>query len=195
MLTPETLREVFDFDPKTGALFWRFRDAKWFKRESDQRRWNNRYAGEPAFTARHGAGYRQGSVLGEHLLAHRVLWALAYGEWPEHIDHINGHRDDNRLCNLRSVTPAENRRNCRMHVGNKSGVNGVHQRKQDGRFLVNILVNGRTKHIGLFDSLEMATVARKAAERALGYHPNHGLSLSDQSAGGANNPVREVSNV
>ena len=43
--------------------------------------------------------------------AHRVIWALVHGEWPEgQIDHINGVRDDNRLENLRVVTNQDNQK-------------------------------------------------------------------------------------
>lgn len=41
---------------------------------------------------------------------HRIVWEAFNGEIPNdlQIDHINGVRDDNRLVNLRVVTPKEN---------------------------------------------------------------------------------------
>jgi hypothetical protein len=47
------------------------------------------------------------------LLGHRVAWALHYGDdpYPMHIDHINRNRSDNRITNLRLVTPTQNAAN------------------------------------------------------------------------------------
>ena len=44
---------------------------------------------------------------------HRMVWEAFRGPIPEgmQIDHINGVKDDNRLANLRCVTPKENQRN------------------------------------------------------------------------------------
>lgn len=44
------------------------------------------------------------------LSVHRLVWEAFNGPIPEgmQIDHINGVNNDNRLCNLRVVTPKEN---------------------------------------------------------------------------------------
>lgn len=46
-----------------------------------------------------------------HLLAHQLAWYWVYKECVEILDHINRIRDDNRICNLRSVTSLENANN------------------------------------------------------------------------------------
>ena len=46
-----------------------------------------------------------------HLLAHQFAWYWVYKECVEVLDHINRVRDDNRICNLRSVTILENANN------------------------------------------------------------------------------------
>lgn len=41
--------------------------------------------------------------------AHRIAWVLYYGHFPSQlIDHINHNRQDNRICNLRDVSPRDN---------------------------------------------------------------------------------------
>ena len=55
-------------------------------------------------------GYYSVRLNGKNLLIHRLV-AQAFIENPEQkpvVDHINGDRKDNRVCNLRWVTTAEN---------------------------------------------------------------------------------------
>ena len=43
---------------------------------------------------------------------HHAVWAVCKGRWPElQIDHVNGDVTDNRIENLREVTPSENKLN------------------------------------------------------------------------------------
>ena len=58
-------------------------------------------------------GYEYVSIDGKSKIAHRLIWQVFNGEIPEgmEIDHINTDRLDNRLDNLRLVTPSENKRN------------------------------------------------------------------------------------
>ena len=46
-----------------------------------------------------------------YVFMHRAAWALYYGRWPSEIDHLNGIKTDNRLCNLREVSRSENDQN------------------------------------------------------------------------------------
>ena len=61
------------------------------------------------------------------LRLHRVAWVLTYGYLPKQIDHINGDKTDNRLCNLREVTRSENEANkvYRWKYSHKGGLPGV----------------------------------------------------------------------
>lgn len=57
--------------------------------------------------------------------AHRLIWRLAYGHWPESfIDHINGKKSDNRLCNLRLASAAQNSQNASQEK-NRLNATGV----------------------------------------------------------------------
>lgn len=45
------------------------------------------------------------------LFAHQFAWYYMYNETVKIIDHINRIKDDNRICNLRSVTHQQNMNN------------------------------------------------------------------------------------
>lgn len=47
-----------------------------------------------------------------HFCVHRVIYIASGRSIPEgcHIDHINGNKQDNRLCNLQPLTDSENKR-------------------------------------------------------------------------------------
>ena len=58
-------------------------------------------------------GYSYITIYGKQVLKHRVVWEAFMGKIPEgyEIDHINTIRNDNRLENLRLVTPKQNKNN------------------------------------------------------------------------------------
>jgi hypothetical protein len=163
------LRKMLAYDPDTG-------DLTWLARRDVKSSWNTRYAGTPALACVHEDGYRKGRIHRRIVRAHRVAWAMHHGRWPElDLDHINGDRSDNRIANLREVTRAENQRNVRRPSNNKSGVIGVYWSTCRSKWVAEIRdAQGKKKHIGVFDDLSEASSARRDAERAEGYHENHG---------------------
>jgi hypothetical protein len=184
----DLLQRLVDYRPETGEFFWKSRgheDVHQPKDEEHRRAktrehmaavWNTAWAGKPAFThARNG--YRVGSVRRQILYAHRVAWAMHHGAWPPddmEVDHINGDRGDNRIVNLRLVTPAQNSKNKRLQKINTSGYSGVHWVESRQRWEASISDGNRPIHLGSYFSKEEAVIARKAAEKVLGYHPRHG---------------------
>lgn len=61
---------------------------------------------------RHNRGYVVVSLCGVQFLAHRLAWLLMTREWPpEHTDHINRDRSDNRWVNLRLASISQNNAN------------------------------------------------------------------------------------
>jgi hypothetical protein len=161
------LRKRLRYEPETGKLFW-------LDYEGMPQRWLTRWAGKEAFTA-YSNGYLIGGICGVMFLAHRVAYAIHYGEWPDdQIDHINGVRRDNRISNLRVVNHQENLRNANMKRNNTSGITGVVLHKSTGKWLARICVGYRRIHIGYFDTLEEATAARKEAAAKYGFTERHG---------------------
>lgn len=173
-ISPEILRQLLSYDEETGLLHWRVRDASWFKTNARCLSWNKVYAGKCAGTLYKVTGYVGVTVLGIRMLAHRVAYAIMSGTYPEdQIDHINGNRADNRWSNLRPVTAVENRRNMTRLRNANTGVVGVGF--TDNRWVASIRgIDGKAVRIGSYLTLHEAKIARRAAEKVLGYHQNHG---------------------
>lgn len=166
----QDLHKYLVCDPIAGTLTW--------KPRLDDKRWTTRYAGTPALNALKSGGYKAGWLLKKHMAQHRVIFAMCHGYWPDQVDHINGNKSDNRLCNLRDVTHQENQQNQTIASNNNSGVTGVHWYKSRSCWAAKIKINGKNKHLGYFDNLSDAAAARKAAEHSFNYHFNHGKRKS-----------------
>lgn len=81
-----------------------------------------------------------------------------------HIDHINHNTFDNRKCNLRQCTAAENNCNVEKRIDNSSGYPGVSWHKRDMCWEVHIQVHKKQIYLGRFNNFEDAVQARKEAE-------------------------------
>ena len=164
-ITQDKLKELLDYDLNTGLFTWKVARsnrvqaghiAGWKKKME----WNTYYA-----IKLDGVDYFQ----------HRLAWLYMYGEFPPQlIDHINGNGRDNRIVNLRCVTPTENNRNMRRRSNNKSGICGVSFYKRDNKWEARIKADGKYKYLGRFDNKDDAVKARKKAEIEFDYHENHG---------------------
>lgn len=166
------LRQRLRYEPETGKLFW-------LDHEGMSKQWHTKWAGKESFTA-DSYGYRVGNIDNRLFLAHRVAWALHYGEWPiDQIDHINGVKDDNRINNLRAVTNQENQKNSSMAVNNKSGVTGVYWSKISRWWVAQIKVDGKQLYLGKFDTIEEAAAVRKEAATKYGFTERHGTKAEE----------------
>lgn len=90
---------------------------------------------------------------------HRVILRLF--DKALHVDHISHDTLDNRRCNLRSRTVAENCRNQRLAKNNKTGFKGVHFHKSSGKFIASVRVNWKLIRLGTHDTPEAAYEAYK----------------------------------
>lgn len=173
------LLQLLRYEPKTGKLYWRKRPVSWFEDGKQTATWNaniwnGKNAGNEAFVNRLTHGHRYASIGKRKFLAHRVIWKMVHDEDANDIDHINGDPSDNRLENLRNVPHIDNGRNMKRRKNNTSGHNGISWSKQHKKWCASIHIEYRKKHVGLFDNIEDAVAARKAAEAKHGFHENHG---------------------
>jgi len=175
-LEPPTRSEIsvyLDYDPETGVFIWKTRSKLHFVNARAWSTWNARFAGKVA--GNQCAGRYRNICLGYRTFqAHRLAWLIVHGEWPVHIDHINGDKGDNRIANLRSVSNAENRKNQATRKDNTSGVQGVYWDRRNQKWMAKIQVEGKTVNLGRYSSIEEAAIRRTQAEREFGFHSNHG---------------------
>lgn len=174
MISAELANQLLRYCPDTGFLYWRFRPESMFKTQRASRIWNKRWANKRAFTALDHYGYYVGAVFNEYYRAHRLIWLMITGDWPNKIDHINHVRNDNRWDNLRSVTNTDNNRNMSISKRNKSGRTGVYWHKRLKKWFASICVDRNTIHLGWFDTFDAACEMRSIAERNYLFHENHG---------------------
>jgi hypothetical protein len=174
-ITPELCRQLLRYEPETGKFYWNERDRSFFASQRSFASWNTKYAGNEALLQFSSDGYLRGVVMWQTLRAQRVAWAISYGVWPTgDVDHINGVKTDNRICNLRDVPRQVNSQNRRRRQNNSSGFNGVRLMPHNGRWRATIQADGQNVHLGVFETKEDAAAARKSAEARFGYHLNHG---------------------
>uniref|UniRef100_A0AAU7J825 HNH endonuclease n=1 Tax=Xanthomonas phage MK21 TaxID=3148942 RepID=A0AAU7J825_9CAUD len=157
------LRNQIRYDPDTGNFYW-------LKTVYDSV--SNTFHGvvdpeaEPVKANKMSSGYLQIKAGAQKHLAHRLAWVLATGKWPsKHLDHINGARDDNRLCNLRECTEAENAQNLGMYSSNTSGYTGVSWNKRTQRWYAYINVAGKQINLGCYLTPEEAHRAYLEAKK------------------------------
>lgn len=164
------LQALFTYEPSTGVFTWA---------SLPHVRTNVGLIGREA-GALNSRGYRVICVAKRKYFAHRLAWKLVHGSDPQgEIDHINGDRSDNRICNLRVVSRVENGRNLALPTHNRSGSIGVAFRADRRKWMAYIRVNKRNRFLGNFAKKQDAIAARKRAEREFSFHENHGrLSIS-----------------
>jgi hypothetical protein len=146
--------EIFKYDPDSGLL-------------TRIKRQGMRGKVGDVITCLDHAGYVKVKIDTVTYLAHRLIFGMVYCYFPEHIDHINRVRNDNRLVNLRASSPQTNPLNRTVGKDNTSGVNGVTWDKTKMRWLVQIQVNYEHKRLGYYESFEEAKAVRLQAEKQM----------------------------
>lgn len=165
---------LLEYEPASGVLLWRHRPREMFKTDLAFHMWNKRFAGKQAGNVG-PQGYRVVSIHGRSHPCHRIAWIIATGEDADgFIDHIDGDRTNNRSTNLRVVSAAENLLNMSRRSDNRRGTLGVVWLRGKDRWFAYIQRDGKRRHLLITPCVGKALKARKAAERELGFHENHG---------------------
>ena len=152
LMTPEMVRYLFDYCPETGVI----RNRTW--------RSNRAKAGQVAGSI-HQQGYRIIRVAKKHYRGHWIAWAHFYGDWPtDQVDHMNGIRDDNRICNLRACSGAANSQNIVVERRTTDMPQGV-TRLPSGNYSARIKINRKHTHIGVYSTCEAAHDAYLSAKK------------------------------
>ena len=157
MITLEKLKEYIKYDPYTGIFVNKINRGKAKKGAILK----------PDNTCNHK--YGRVSLEGQYYLLHRLAWFYMTGRWPiSTIDHINNISTDNRFCNLREASKAENEYNSKSK-GGSSKYKGVSLYKKTGKWTAQIHINGRKKHLGYFkDEIAAALEYNIAAKKYFG---------------------------
>ncbi len=149
----DLLREMLSYNPESGELRWKVKrtpktnvgdEAGWVSKE----------------------GYTYVMINYTHYAAHRIAWALHYGEdpYPHIVDHKEGVENGNAVSNLRIATDSENALNRRKQSNNTSGHRGVWYEKSRRKWRALLIVRGKRIFLGRYETVEEAIAARLKAE-------------------------------
>ena len=134
----------YTYDAETGLIYSRFK--------------NN-------ITSKYQNGYIQIKIVLNkkihQITGHQFAWYYVNKECVEQLDHINGVRDDNRICNLRSVTNQQNQ-------WNQLNAKGYCWQKNAKKWKSQIKINKKVIYLGLFNTEQEARNAYLAAKEI--YH-------------------------
>ena len=158
MITHKEVTELVQYCPDTGIFTWKTKTCR-------------KVVPGKSAGSKNANGYIQIKLNKQFYYGHRLAWFFVHHEWPtEEIDHVNGDPSDNRLCNLRQATSAQNKQNRQARKDCKSGIRGVYLRKDTQKWKAELRHNKKLISLGSFNTLDEAAMARKVAEMQLFTH-------------------------
>lgn len=93
-----------------------------------------------------------------------AVWVWHNGPVPDglEIDHRDRNQLNDRIGNLRPATRSQNAYNRRMRSDNKTGYKGLQWDTKRARWLVQVSIGKKRKHLGYFKEVEDALACRAA---------------------------------
>ena len=140
---------IIAYDDEEGLIVWNIELDREIKQFIDTN-------GYKYLNIRLGRGKRK------KLLVHRLtgLFFIPNGKNLEMVDHIDGNPLNNKIENLRWVSTSENNHN-------RKAAKGYYWHKRKKKWVAQINIDGKTKHLGYFDK---ESDARTAYESASQFH-------------------------
>ena len=156
-ITKELLHQKFSYCPIDIARpLVHKNDSRWTKR------------GDPSGSIS-TTSYYQIWVQGKPMLLHRAVWLYKHpgcyyrSEVPPILDHINMNKQDNRYENLRPVSRNFNNFNAKKREGGSSNYRGVYWATRKEKWVAQIKVEGKNRHLGIFPGTPEGEVAAALA--------------------------------
>lgn len=163
--------DYFTYNPETGDLIWKEREAGFFSSNMNYAIHLKKAGDVAGHRAIEGKGRRKaimvmvwreenGKRIKKNQRAHRIIWNMVYGEIAKGfiIDHIDGNPWNNKLKNLRLISPAGNSRNSTPGLVSATGLRGVVKTGSTWKAYITIL--GRRTYIGSYPLKCLAGLAR-----------------------------------
>lgn len=158
MLTQEQALNLFRYE--NGVLFWiKKYHASRKKDKSDE-----------AGTTTTG-NYKKVCIAGKKYYAHRIIFLMHHGYFPEVVDHIDGDPSNNKIENLRASDKSKNAMNAKLWRTSTSGHRGVIKSRKPNRWCSRVQVNKKNIYLGTFDDFELACLV--ADEARILYYGEH----------------------
>ncbi len=157
MITQESLKAMFYYDPDTGVFTWLTGNGYRMKK-GDIAGWIGQN------------GHRYICVARKKFLASRLAFLYMIGELPTEIDHKNRDSLDNRWINLREVDRSKNMRNIAVRIDSATQIKGVNRCRN--KYQARIRVNGERIFLGTVDTPHEAAALYAIASSF--YHGEYG---------------------
>lgn len=124
--------------------------------------------------AKDGGGYGQMQNKGQRTKTHRYAWERANGPVPSgmEVDHLCRNPSCCRIEHLRLGSHKQNGEHIGVSGHNTSGYRGVSWHKGRKKWRAYVKHNGKTMHLGLFDTAREAGDIAKAKRNELFTHNN-----------------------